>query len=282
VTQRFVTGGHESWSPDGQYLAYVSQRPSVQGEVGARIIVIRSLATGEERELAPALGNFSLSNGASWSLDGRSFLVDAWERVGLFRVDARTGDATPVLRGSVSHANWFLNGRSIVFIRGGAIVSRDLQTGRETEMYRPRAPILLGSCVEVSRDGRRLAFYIRDPETRTMSVMTMTAPGETPRQLGLPVRYPEIIDDIWALTPDGRQVLYTTYDRESASWVHKAWRIAAEGGTPQQIGLQMEKLDYVGNVNFHPDGRRIAFTSNYNRNEVWALENFLPALGAGR
>jgi Tol biopolymer transport system component len=291
VTPRFLWANHSAWSPDGRYLAYVSRRPSAQGEVGAVIIVIRSVATGEETEVAPALAGFNLfnlSNGAAWSSDSRSFLVsgsDQTRRAGVFRVDARTGGVTPILYGSVSHVNWYLNGRAVVFIRDGGIAMRDVESGRETEIYRPRAPIVLGSCVEVSRDGRRLAFYIRDPQARTMSLMTMTAPGETPRPLGPSVRFPEIIDDIWALTPDGSHVFYTTYDRddrESASWVHKAWRVDVEGGTPQPVALAMENFGYVGNVNVHPDGRRIAFTSEYNKSEVWALENFLPALTDAR
>src|SRR5205807_706040 len=90
VTQRPVFENGEVWSPNGQYLAYSSRRASVQGEV--RIIVIRSLQTGEEYELAPALRSFDLQD---WSADSRSLLVvglDTDGRGGAYRVDARTGD----------------------------------------------------------------------------------------------------------------------------------------------------------------------------------------------
>jgi hypothetical protein len=35
-------------------------------------------------------------------------------------------------------------------------------------------------------------------------------------------------------------------------------------------------------VCIHPDGRHIAFTEVKSRNEVWVLENFLPALKAAK
>ena len=96
------------------------------------------------------------------------------------------------------------------------------------------------------------------------------------------MKYPEMIDDIWALTPDGRQVLFTTYNRELPLQAHKVWRISVEGGAPQEIRLPMERLDYVGSVSVHPDGRRIAFTSVSSKSEFWMMENFLPPLKAAR
>ncbi len=273
-------------APDGQYLAYGSQRPSVQGVVGATIVVIRSLATGEEHELAPALSAFRIRTSA-WFPDGRALLAggtDKSGRTGFYRVDVRTGDIARILDEIPSYFSWFLNGKALVFIRGNAIVLHDLETGRETEVYRPSAPISLGSCVEVSGDGQRLAFYIQDPGTRSNAVMLMTAPGEKPRELGPRVTYPERIDDIWALTSDGRQVFFTTYGQESPTpQVHKVWQIAVEGGAPKEIRLPMERLDYVGAVSVHPDGQRIAFGSSGPRKQsVRVMENFLPKAGAVR
>jgi Tol biopolymer transport system component len=281
ITQRYVNYDLD-WSPDGQYLAYVSGRPSVQGEVGPSIIVIRSVATGEEYELTPALRSFDMNHNA-WSTDSRSLLVqgrDKSGKAGLFRVDARTGEVAPLFYSKpgegFSHLSWFFNGKAVVFIRNGAIVSHDNDTGLETELYRPPTSLLLGRCMEVSRDGQRLAFYLRDPEARTMWLMVM-GPGEKPRELGARVKFPEVFDNILGLTPDGGQVFFTTYDREATLPVAKVWRIAAEGGEPQQIRLPMEKLGYVGEVSFHPDGRRIAFLSRpYAKSEVWVMDNFLP------
>ena len=109
-----------------------------------------------------------------------------------------------------------------------------------------------------------------------MSVMVMTASGEKPREIGSRVKYPEIIDDIWAFTPDGQNVLFTTYDREQDK-PHKVWQVAVEGGGTHQVQFPMNQLGYPGAVSFHPDGRQIAFTSSNKKSEVWEMENFLPA-----
>jgi Tol biopolymer transport system component len=279
VTQRSVAGERSVWSPNGQYLAYEWHPPSVQGEVPARIIVIRSDPTGEEYELAPALSTFTM---IGWSPDSRFLLArgtDKEERYGLYRVDARTGDVAPLLYGKpreVLEAHWFE--KSIVFIgrdsKGQHIVLHDLETGHETELYRPPASFLLDE-MEVSGDGQRLVFDLRDPAAGTMWLMVMTAPGEKPRELGPRVKFPEVIDTIWALTPDARHVLFTTVERGGGNY--KVWRIAVEGGDPQEIQLPMADLGDADKASFHPDGRRIAFISFQRKKEVWVMDNFLPA-----
>lgn len=60
--------------------------------------------------------------------------------------------------------------------------------------------------------------------------------------------------------------------------VIELWRIPADGGEPQPLGVAMEGVRLYG-VRIHPDGRRIAFTtgrsSAYSAFEVWVLEDFL-------
>jgi len=208
--------------------------------------------------------------------------TDTSGRSGVYEVDARTGDATPILDRMPSHFASFLNGKELVFVRSGAIVSHDLQTRRDTELYRPTAPSVLGPCVEVSRNGGSLAFYVQDPETRSTRVMVMTVADQSTREWGTRVQYPERIDDILTLAPDGRHVLYTTYDLESATRVHKVWRIAGGGGAPQEIRLPMARLDTVRTANFHPDGRQIVFSSTPYKQVMWVMENFVPKASAAR
>jgi Tol biopolymer transport system component len=287
ITQRYVNDNDGTWSPNGQYIAYGSRRASVKGEVGAALIVIHNVATGEESEIAPALNGFDLRGG--WSPDSRYLLMEGGDKTGrggIYRVDARTGDVTPLVYATPgehgSHPSWFANGKSIVFLRrpsasGERIVSLDLETHKETELYRPPAGFLLGSCLEVSNDEQRMAFYLRDQKTRSNSVMVISAPGEKPRELGPQVRYPEVIDDILALTPDGKYVLFTTDDREEEQLGHKFWRIAVEGGSgPQEIQFPKD-IGYFGTVSFHPDGRQLTFVADNSKSAVWVMDNFLPS-----
>ena len=63
-------------SPDGQYLAYLSrlERPLTVDTVGSGIIVVRSLDSGEERDLFPQL-NFLGDTRLRWAPDGQSILI---------------------------------------------------------------------------------------------------------------------------------------------------------------------------------------------------------------
>ena len=45
----------------------------------------------------------------------------------------------------------------------------------------------------------------------------------------------------------------------------------------RNLGLVMEGLEPYG-LSVHPDGKRIAFTAGTDREEVWVLKDFLPAL----
>ena len=68
---RFVGSNYcPDWSSDGKYLSYLSMRSPVSSLQVGSIIVIRTLATGEEREIVPKLSTFSLP---SWSPDESLF-----------------------------------------------------------------------------------------------------------------------------------------------------------------------------------------------------------------
>jgi hypothetical protein len=57
-----------------------------------------------------------------------------------------------------------------------------------------------------------------------------------------------------------------------------------EGGTPEKLDLAIEGLTVAGweNLRRHPDGRRIAFAAGETKDELWVMENFLPAAPAGQ
>ncbi len=83
--RRFVgTNVMPDWSSDGKYLAYVSQRGFNPTNNNGRIIGIRDMATGEERELHPS---FCIFGPIKWSPDGKALLTagtDIKGRSGVF------------------------------------------------------------------------------------------------------------------------------------------------------------------------------------------------------
>ncbi len=72
--------------------------------------------------------------------------------------------------------------------------------------------------------------------------------------------------------PDGRELLFGTVAKDVTTQV---WRVPSNGGKPVRIGLSMSGLRHL---RVHPDGRQIAFAagSDIGKNEVWAMQNFLP------
>ena len=95
VTERFPgNNAGASWSRNGRYLAYVSQR-GLRGQV-APIICIRSNEDGRERELLPALVYVDGYQGVRWGPDD-AYLIVAGQgsngRTGLYTIDVKSGTA---------------------------------------------------------------------------------------------------------------------------------------------------------------------------------------------
>ena len=284
ATQRFVgSNSWPDWSPDGRYLAYISQRGRSQ-ELGSKILCIRSLETGEEREIS--LNMLHSIRETRWSPNGRSVLVNAkamkGRRQGFYRIDVQTGDVTPLVQVNrpqeyVQHASWFPDGKAILYRYShitkklSRILLRDLESGQDKELFRAVAPYRVQHLgLALSPDGQKLAFIIRDGVTKSLILKLMPVAGGEPHEL-FRVQEPEwIYVHFWTL--DGRQVLFSRI-KDFIKMEQELWRIPAEGGEPQKLGLAMDRL---GDLRVHPDGRLIAFTAGKASAEIWVMENFLP------
>ncbi|MDA2927908.1 hypothetical protein MYX78_11890 [Acidobacteria bacterium AH-259-G07] len=294
ASERFRGGNTlPEWSPDGQYLAYLSRRGPSGSGVGSYAIAIRSLETGEERELSPELA-FFFDTRLRWSPDGRSFLVGAQDdnrREGLYQIDAQTGDVTPIVvsrtkplpvsQRNMWHAAWSLDGKAIFYVHhtddeSCEIWVRDMETAREKPLYRPDSPIHLSN-LALSPDGQWLAFGSSTTASHFAAevLLVMPAAGGTPREL---LRLPQETAGRWtysvAWTRDGNQLLFSKRVNQP-SRPSELWRISAQGGQPQRVGLPVWGR---GGVRAHPDGRRIAFTYPERKGELWVIENLLPEL----
>ena len=279
--------GANSWpeySPDGKYLAYVTTRGrTFQAATKPNIICIRSLETGKEQEFAT---RFRRLAGTRWSPDGRSLYLAAWDDqgMGIYRTDIQTGMMTPIVRDEgqqqIHSHNISLDGKTLIYVRRSTaaptepfrIMSRDLATGKETELYTGNAEN--GRLyAAISPDGERIAV-INLHAKKTLRLIP--ARGGESRDL---LKYEESRSYFTPLawTADGKHILFSRAPSAKDGPQLSLWRISADGGEPQELGLGMANFE---NLSVHPDGEHLAFCSvgpTIKSPSVWVMENYLPS-----
>jgi Tol biopolymer transport system component len=290
ATQRFVGSNFSpAWSLDGQFLAYLSSRR--QGLFEHDIIAIRSLKTGEERDLSPNL--LDLWGPIRWSPDGRSILVPGKDKKiqhGLYLVDAQTGEVRSNLQSDlnseISHPAWFPDGKRLLYTdrrpESGtiteAVVVRDLQTGQKTELFRPTRGLKIDD-IALSPDGRQVALTLLEKETRSSVLKVLPLAGGEASEL-VRAKEPEtIVGDSLSWSSDSRYIVFGKGRSTGQEPKTQLLTISSRGGEPHALGLAM---DSVGSLSFDPSGHHVAFAAGSARREVWVMENFLPKLKAAQ
>jgi Tol biopolymer transport system component len=283
ATQRFVgSNSGPDWSSDGRQLVYRSRRG---WGWGASAICLRDTESGEVHELA---SKFDQLRAARWCPDSRSLI--AGTRLpsggfGLVRIDVQTGEFERV--GAVTRPwGWAgtcsPNGRAFYYHRWNktaktpSIVSRDLVTGEEKVLHSVARPTTYCAGVALSRDGQQLAFAVREAENGSIVIKVMPAAGGEARDLLGDAQMPFPGSVAW--TPDGRGVLFVKQPKPDDSKT-ELWLIPVKGGEPRKLDLTAENM---GELCVHPDGHHIAFTAGQDKQEVWAMESFLPTTVASK
>lgn len=263
------------WSPDGDYLAYTSVRSQGRSEPG--VLCIKSMISGEEREVHPAIKDFDT---VAWFPDAKFILVRGvteGHRLGLYRVDIATGEAEallilddmegfhgPVLSRDGKRIFYDLDDWKNDIFR---ILSYDLETKQKKELIRSSSQIIH---YNQSPDRKWLAF--KEAEEGIACLRTIPSEGGEKRTLMRLDKGEGINGIVWS--PDGRYIYFSKWEEGSSkSEACSLWRIPAEGGRPEKFDLTMDGL---GKLNFHPDGRKLAFNSWRIESEAWVMENFLP------
>lgn len=286
ATQRFVgSNSKPDWSPDGRQLLFLSKRGP--GYWGARAFCVRSTESGEVRELASKLDRVPL---ARWSPDARSLRVIAnhpTDGIGHFRIDVQTGDfvAVPGLPGQYGYLPAVSRDGKAIIYQGAinepkkyGILLRDLETGKNRELYCFADPAHFASRLTLAPDGRQLAFVMaEDKESRSRVIKVMPAAGGEARDL---LRAEQITfgEAPIAWSPDGLSLLFLRRANPPDPKT-ELWLISVQGGEARRLELAAEGMS---DLCIHPDGRHIAFTSVQDREEVWVLKNFLPAPQAAK
>ena len=279
VRQSGATDCHD-WSPDGRYIAYCERRRDE-----SQVVHIRTLATGRERTLS---GNLPSIRWLRWAPDMRSILIDGYKRGdsqgAISKIDVQTGVRTDLVRSQTDvlvRPEMSPDGKTLFYERSNdpksktsRLIARDLEGGREKELFRVMPPARLINRA-LSPDGQRLVLSIVPDPTRPLApiLKILSAAGGEPREL---IQFDKSenlrgVGVTWM--PDSRSVLFW-------KWCYPAdqelelWRISAEGGKPRKLCSRKA----FGHMRVHPDGQRVAFYDRLTTRELWVMENFLPGL----
>ena len=270
---RFVgSNASPEWSPDGESLAYVSQWSTLWSTPG--ILCLRSQETGQERKI-PLEIQTTQSSRLRWSPDSHFLLISSsfGQLTRVYQLDLQTGIETSVLekKDDIHLAGISADSGSFYYSCAGSIRVQDLKTGRANELFHARADKLT-----LSPDYGKLAFVSFDRLKKPRAaVIVMSLTGGEPQTL-FRAEAGETIGTV-AWTPDGKGILFTKSDLEWSRRKTEFWLVATAGGEPVRLGLHID--EFVQDLRVHPDGRRIAFSVEQGRAEVWLLENFLPPEG---
>ena len=272
---------HPRWSADGSELTYVSRQfPGAQDATH----VIRETASGKEREVRiPAL-----AYGASpkWSSDYRTLyapaMLEGKDSGALYSFDAQTGQPTLIAKDQVGLPNLSPEGRHLVYLRRNAsgtnvvreITERDLKSGQERVLRRSHH-IPVGPNPVLSPDGSQVAHLesdgtnlflqiVKRADGATKSVWDTVTWDEAARR-----RRAAILD--WL--PDNRQVLIAIEPGQDTQQLRLV-DTAAKGDRP--FGPALRSDDRILQLSIHPDGKRVAFSRDGQRREIWTMKNVLP------
>jgi Tol biopolymer transport system component len=261
------------FSPDGESLAYISERSYGPGRFQTPVLCIQSLESGETRELFPDLEHMRFIR---WSADGKNFYSYGFDKkghTGLYSINTQTGELYFVFECKegefIPELDVFPDGKRIVYKMWqqrkedeGSIMSiriRDIQSGEEEEIYR-HEDAFQTSRVALSSDGKWIAFDDRVP-LWTLNVIKATG-GEAEELCRM--KFGESITSLdWR--PGSKEIFFV-----KGAKPNQLWRVNLEDKEPQKLDLSMRSLS---ELRFHPDGKRIAFHAGYVEAEVWVMEN---------
>jgi len=266
--------GLPDWSPDGQYLAYLSELDHNKPQ----IIRIRTLATNQERELKTDLPYFRFLH---WCPDSQHLLItDFIDQSVVYRLDVQTGEHTELARllqsegQKIKQAELSSDGKTLAYrIRGrgtsNRLIVKNMQTDRENELLQTEGSTVLAFAGgwALSQDGTNIAFAIREGANNPFVLKIISVETGDIKD----TKIEGVLQTAW--TADGRYLVFTRNLKE-------LWAVSVEQGEPEKLLEWNEMLLFPS---IHPDGQRIAFFSGGYVSEMWVMENFLPeAIAIGK
>ena len=262
---------HPAWSPDGKYLAYVSDLGHMKRP---NILYIYTKKTGSSKEFAYQKDSYLFPH---WFPDSQSILVNQTDVIKI-----ATGEITPfiqlnkdegVYRLSISSDNKYI----YYAIRDKnwkthSIIRRNLESGEEKELYRTTDANLM---MALSPDGMKLAVMsLHNKNTRILKILSTM---ESSEKVIYTYKHKVFGYKSIAWSPDGKYIYFSKRTGSEEKRPDELCRIPATGGDVENLGVNMHLFT---DISIHPDGRLITFASFVGLEKpgrVWVMENFLPA-----
>jgi Tol biopolymer transport system component len=288
ITEQFIGSNYgPEPSPDGTLVAFLRRTPGDTGR-GTATLVIRSTATGEERALTKVNPGHYQERSIRWYPDSRSLLLQQRrDKTEFRRIDVETGEERTVLEGDIWSDELSGDGKTLFYsLRGKAsqpgldlqrLMRRDLDTGREKELYRTESRMTGFFGLTLSPDGTRVAFLTQIGEG-VRALVTMPESGGELKEIYRAKKGEGLLLNSWGAcwTKDGRHLIVTghIYPNEPTQLL----AFPADGGQPRTLTT----MPLILNPSISPDGRHILFTGAREKRELWVFRNFLPPSQASR
>jgi Tol biopolymer transport system component len=256
------------WSPGGKLIAFLSARGSENYGQEKRVISIRDLTSGEERDLGTRMSHIE---SLRWSRDGGSLMLsgsDRRGRSGLFSADVKSGRLRSLVIGEDAgfrgfEAVWSADGERIFYLDGQRVVIHDLESGNEALLHSNAAELYYPA---LSPDGNQLAFASK--LGKVFAVPVDRGPLlELPPSFEVPVPQKGYLTGL-AWSRDGRRLLMTVGQENRET----LWLVPVDGGLARKIEMP-EGFRRGVRTNPHSDG--LAFVIGAPKNEIWSLEDIL-------
>ncbi len=262
---------YPTFSPDGKYLAYISEREHPWPPRND-ILCIYSIERGTIQEFAEFVDKNNLYH-PRWFPDGQSILVNDTD---VLKID--TGEITPFIQEKEGQDVYAMNispdKQHLYYVRGNknlkihSLISQDLETGKEKELYRTADDNLTTA---LSPDGKQLALLSRHKENTRILKILSTLNGSVKDIHTFKLKEYRYVSPAWS--PDGRYIYFSQKTDSEKKW--GLWRIPAKGGDAENLNVKMHGF---ASLSIHPDGRCITFASFVGLDKpggIWVMENFL-------
>jgi TolB protein len=192
-----------AWSPDGQWLAYVS----FENHLSA--VYVQRVRSGERRLVSARVG---VNSAPAWSPDGNRLALTLSGSTGnldLFTLDLRTQVLTRLTEDPAvdTEAVWSPDGKTIYFTsdRAGSAQIYRLDPGSPQRVQRVTFNVPYAARPRLSPDGRKLAFITSEGKNFRIAVLDLPSGTVTLLSRGA-------LDESPSFAPNGAIIIYSGRD----------------------------------------------------------------------